>query len=75
MIAFYDQAKGFGFACPAGVDPADKSRHLYVSVHALRRAGSASLNKGDRIEYRKEVPKYAGRKSECQDIMLLEATP
>ena len=65
--------RGFGFVVPAGTDATDKSQHLYLSAHALRRAGIASVEKGARIEYRKKVSRHAGRKPECQDVRLIEA--
>jgi cold shock CspA family protein len=68
-IVFFDHARGFGFCAADGTDPTDKSRNLYVSVHALRRAGLLSLNKGDRISFRRE--KRQGRKDEVQDIRVI----
>jgi cold shock CspA family protein len=73
VVAFFDLVRGYGFVTPAGADPADKSAGLYLSIHALKRAGISLLAKGDRIEYRKEASKYPGRKPEAQDIRLMQA--
>jgi cold shock CspA family protein len=50
----------------------EKGNHLYISVHAVKRSGLASLDRGDKIRFRREVSKYPGRKAECQDIEILE---
>jgi cold shock CspA family protein len=71
VIKFFDATRGFGFCCPVGCDPDDKSATLYVSAHAVKRANLASLDKGDKIRYRREVSKHPGRKPECQQIELL----
>jgi cold shock CspA family protein len=71
-IAFYDATRGFGFAIPDGAEPTDKSQHLYVSGYAVKRARLASLDRGDRITYRREVSKHVGRKAECQQIEVIE---
>jgi cold shock CspA family protein len=76
VVIFYAADKGFGFVCPSGTSETDEAQHLYINGFAVRRAGIASLEKGDLITYRREVSKYAGRKNECQQIELIEkATP
>jgi cold shock CspA family protein len=49
-VAFFDATRGYGFCVPGGADPTDKSQNLYISIHALKRAG-LSFNKGDKIGF------------------------
>jgi cold shock CspA family protein len=71
-VVFFDNLRAFGFVTPDGVDPNDKTNHLFLSAHALRRAGIASLDRGDRIALRIEEPRKPGRRREAQGIELLE---
>jgi cold shock CspA family protein len=70
VVAFFDVVRGFGFVIPAGTDATDKSAHLYLSVHALKRAGISSLAKGDKITFRREESRHVGRKAEAQQIEM-----
>jgi cold shock CspA family protein len=72
VVAFFDPVPGFGFVIPAGSDPADKTANLYLSIHALKRSGLLSIEKGTKIAFRREQSRHAGRKAECQDIRLLD---
>jgi cold shock CspA family protein len=71
-IVFFDVVRGFGFCCPDSADPTDKSQHLYVSVHAVKRAGLTSLSKGDTITCVREQSRHPGQKPEVQQIGIVE---
>jgi cold shock CspA family protein len=70
-VTFYDASKGFGFCVPDGVAFVQRHLHLYISGHAVRRAGLTSLSAGDTITFRYQEPRRPGQKGECQDIVKL----
>jgi cold shock CspA family protein len=71
-VVFFNTAKEFGFCAPEGTDAGDRTQNLFISGYALKRAGIATLNKHDKISFRKEISKHPGRRPECQDIRLLD---
>lgn len=70
-VQFFDNIRSFGFVTPAGADPSDKSKSLFLSGHAVRRAGLSSLSKGAAISFRREKSGQ-GRRDEVQDIELID---
>lgn len=71
IVQFFDKIRGFGFCTPAGDDPSDKSKSLFISGYAVKRAGLSSLGKGARIVFRREKSGQ-GRRDEVQDIELVD---
>jgi cold shock CspA family protein len=49
IVKHYDVVRQFGFICPLGVDPEDRSKQIYVHGAAVRRSGLTSLEKGQRV--------------------------
>lgn len=56
-VKWFNATKGFGF-----IQPDDGGKDAFVHISAVERAGMASLNEGDRLEFEIEVDrrgKYA----------------
>jgi cold shock CspA family protein len=72
IVRWFDQVREMGFVAPLGVDPADRANHLFLAGPALRRSGWVSVEKGDRITYRRQEARQPGKKAECQEIEIVE---
>ncbi len=56
-VKWINPSKGYGF-----VEPIDGSKDVFIHISALERAGIASLNEGQKIEY-ELVPGNNGKTS------------
>ncbi len=56
-VKWFNPSKGYGF-----VEPSDGSKDVFIHISALERAGIASLNEGQKIEY-ELVPGNNGKTS------------
>ncbi|MBW8270672.1 cold-shock protein [Caldovatus aquaticus] len=45
-VKWFNASKGYGF-----IQPEDGSKDVFVHISDVQRAGIASLNEGDRVEY------------------------
>jgi len=61
-VKFFNSQKGFGF-----IQPADGGKDVFVHISAVERAGLASLNEGQVVEY--EVVENRG-KSSAENLKL-----
>ena len=48
-VKWFNPTKGYGF-----IEPADKSRDVFIHMSALEQAGFKSLNEGQKISYSTE---------------------
>ena len=55
-VKFFNTTKGFGF-----VQPEDGSDDVFVHITALQKAGLASLNEGDKVQFNTAVNERTGR--------------
>jgi len=63
-VKWFNPTKGFGF-----VEPESGGNDVFVHISAVERAGIATLNEGDRIEY--ELVKGQNGKSSAEDLKLV----
>jgi len=63
-VKWFNPTKGFGF-----VEPESGGNDVFVHISAVERAGIATLNEGDRIEY--ELVKGQNSKSSAEDLKLV----
>jgi cold shock protein len=64
-VKWFNPSKGYGF-----VEPSDGSKDVFIHISALERAGIASLNEGQKIEY-ELVPGNNG-KSSADSVKLVD---
>ncbi len=57
-VKWYSEQKGYGF-----IEPADRSKDVFVHVSALERAGLHGLREGQRITYELQTDRRTGRTS------------
>ncbi len=56
-VKWFNPSKGYGF-----IEPTDGSKDVFIHISALERAGIASLNEGQKIEF-ELVPGNNGKTS------------
>lgn len=64
-VKWFNPSKGYGF-----IEPTDGSKDVFIHISALERAGIASLNEGQKIEY-ELVPGNNG-KSSADSVKLVD---
>jgi CspA family cold shock protein len=64
-VKWFNPTKGFGF-----IEPSDGSKDAFVHISAVERAGLATLNDGQKVEY-ELVPGRDGRAS-AENIVVLD---
>ena len=64
-VKWFNPAKGFGF-----IEPSDGSKDAFVHISAVERAGLATLNEGQKVEY--EIVPGQGGKSSAENLVVLD---
>jgi CspA family cold shock protein len=64
-VKWFNPVKGFGF-----IEPSDGSKDAFVHISAVERAGLATLNEGQRVEY--ELVPGQGGKSSAENLVVLD---
>ncbi len=63
IVKWFNGTKGYGF-----IQPERGGNDVFVHISAVERAGIASLNEGDRVEY--EVVRGQNGKSSAEQLKL-----
>ena len=64
-VKWFNPTKGFGF-----IEPSDGSKDAFVHISAVERAGLATLNEGQKVEY--EIVPGQGGKSSAENLVVLD---
>ncbi len=64
-VKWFNPAKGFGF-----IQPNDGGNDAFVHISAVERAGLATLNEGQQVEY--ELQRGQNGKSSAENLTLAE---
>ena len=64
-VKWFNPTKGFGF-----IEPSDGSKDAFVHISAVERAGLATLNEGQKVEY--ELVPGQGGKSSAENLVVLD---
>jgi len=64
-VKWFNPTKGFGF-----IEPSDGSKDAFVHISAVERAGLATLNDGQKVEY-ELAPGRDGRSS-AENLVVLD---
>jgi CspA family cold shock protein len=64
-VKWFNPVKGFGF-----IEPSDGSKDAFVHISAVERAGLATLNEGQKVEY--ELVPGQGGKSSAENLVVLD---
>ncbi len=64
-VKWFNATKGFGF-----IEPSDGTRDAFVHISSVERAGLATLNEGQKVEF-ELVPGRDG-KSAAENLVLLD---
>jgi CspA family cold shock protein len=64
-VKWFNSAKGFGF-----IEPEDGSKDAFVHISAVERAGIASLDEGQKVEY--ELQPGRDGKSSAENLKLVD---
>jgi CspA family cold shock protein len=62
-VKWFNPTKGFGF-----IEPEDGSKDAFVHISAVERAGLATLNEGQKVEY--ELVPGQGGKSSAENLVV-----
>lgn len=64
-VKWFNPAKGYGF-----IEPEDGSRDAFVHISAVERAGLATLNDGQKVEY--ELVEGQNGKSSAENLVVVD---
>lgn len=64
-VKWFNPAKGYGF-----IEPNDGSKDAFVHISAVERAGLATLNDGQKVEY--ELVEGQNGKSSAENLVVLD---
>ncbi|MFQ5763387.1 MAG: cold-shock protein [Rhodospirillales bacterium] len=64
-VKWFNPAKGYGF-----IEPNDGSKDAFVHISAVERAGLATLNDGQKVEY--ELVEGQNGKTSAENLVVLD---
>lgn len=64
-VKWFNPSKGYGF-----IEPTDGGKDVFIHISALEKAGIASLNEGQKIQF--EVISGQNGKSSAENVKLAE---
>lgn len=70
VICFFDHVRNFGFVQPEG--STGRENNVFVSLAAVKRSRLETLDKGDKISFRREESQRRPGTFEAQQIALIE---
>ena len=64
-VKWFNASKGYGF-----IEPTDGGKDVFIHISALEKAGIASLNEGQKIQF--EIVSGQNGKSSAEDVKLAD---